>query len=1091
MNTPRELRSLDGDWRLVLDPDDAGVAAQWHSQPPAAGGIEVTVPSVWDRWAPDYDGPGWYFRTFEHQADWTDRHVALRFEAADYYAEVWLNGTRLGEHEGGYTPFSFSVGEVLRSGDNLLAVRLVDPHGPEGFGPFGPGRIPCAKENRYWSFAGLWGSVQLEAMPKAHLVDVFVQPDIRRKRLTVETTVSGPGTLHLQIEGTPCSVETEPGVTLLDFPEFELWSPEHPRLYTLRADLIQEDGTHDSVSVRFGMREFTVKDNRFYLNNRPIYIKGVLHQPDYPRSLAAPESEAQARAELMAAKEAGFNLIRLHVKTPPRITLELGDELGMLFYEEPPIGWLGASPKMRERCECEVREMVLRDRNHPSVVVWGMLNDSGNAGHATGGGAQALKDALCALARSLDPSRVIVDDSGGVNTTGEPARLMRPYRDIFETFDDLRIYQRGPVDHDIERYYRHNGQPNQLCFLSGFGFGGPENLADTLAQYGDAEARSRFKDARFLAEMLEAARRGFAERKLDRVFGDFDQFLDAARRLQNDAVRHQIDAVRANPKIGGYCLTQLCDAGNEFCAGVLDRWRRPKPVHRILSLVQRPVRPIIQMADTNLVPRQEAPVTVILANEDRLEGRAELSLQVVGPTNQVLWKKKRGIKLVRHGRELWQGMIAASGSTGTHKFVVRVTQDGKRVAESAIEVHVIPPAEPAAVEISVVDPARTWTRRCTRLAKAGNVLAPIHVVPPLANTIRAYPDNELMQVLAQVRAGAVAIFFGPPDDWNDLAEQMDANLRATPKDAVGGALPVCHYAKLHPVFDRLPARGVMRQPYRNVVPAKTFLELGDEDIAGAFDTRPLAAGDYHSEETAWWGNDILVRRHGSGRVVFTHLRVLEHLGRDVVADRLFVNLVNHFARRSVPGGSVLALDQNPVEWMRAERSTRLRRWMVVGEIPNWDHQGHDAAYPPERELDFTGTYPGWYRAIHWRAWYARAETDYEVDLQEAFTPVFADYPRFDYAVGYAYAEFNADRRDEVNVHLAMQNATKVWLNGTLVYESDYQAPHDRAAAETVPGMVRQGRNTVLVKCTKIPGPFRFSIDFTASGRIPMVINWWK
>mgnify|MGYP006290136273 FL=1 len=920
MNTPRELRSLDGEWKLVLDPDDAGVAAQWFSHPPAEGALDVTVPAVWDRWVPDYDGPGWYFRTFEHDAEWTDRHVELRFEAADYFAEVWLNGTRLGEHEGGYTPFSFPVQGLVQPGDNLLAVRIIDPHGPEGFGLFRPQEIPCAKEERYWPFAGLWASVYLEAMPEAHIRDVFVQPDIRRKRLTVETQASGPGALHLQIEGTPFSLETEPGTALLEFPEFELWSPEHPHLYTLRVDLIQQDGTRDSVSVRFGMREFTVKDNRFYLNNRPVHIKGVLHQPDYPRSLAAPESEEQARAEILAAKAAGFNMMRLHVRTPPHITLALGDELGMLFYEEPPIGWLKASPQLRTRCEREVREMVLRDRNHPSVVVWGMLNETGNAGQAAG--AQEIKDELCALARALDPSRLIIDDSGGVSATREPARMMRPYRDTFEPYDDLHICQRAPVDHDIGRYCRHNGQPNQLCLVSKFGFGGPEDLPDVLAQYGDEAAQAAFKDARFLASVLEAAQRGFTERKLDRVFGDFTGFLDAARQLQNDAIRHQIDAIRANPKIAGYCLAQLCDAGHEFCAGVLDRWRRPKPVHRILALVQKPVRPIIQMADTNLVPRQEVPVTVILANEERLEGRAELSLQVIGPTNQVLWKKKRGIKLVRHGKELWQGMIAASGSTGTHKFVVRILQGGKRVAESAIELHVFQPAEPSPVEVNVVDPERAWRRGCLRLARPGNILAPIHVVPPLANTIRAYPSNEVMQVLAQVHSGAVALFFCPPDDWNDLAAQLDGNLDATPKDATGALLPVCHYTKLHPVFDGLPARGLMRQPYRNVAPAKAFLEMSDEDIAGAFDTAPAAP---EHRENAWWASDILVRRYGAGRVVFTHLRVLEHLGHDVVADRLFVNLINHFARRSVPSASVVPLEQKPVEWMYAEHSAHTRR----------------------------------------------------------------------------------------------------------------------------------------------------------------------
>ena len=165
--------------------------------------------------------------------------------------------------------------------------------------------------------------------------------------------------------------------------------------------------------------------------------------------------------------------------------------------------------------------------------------------------------------------------------------------------------------------------------------------------------------------------------------------------------------------------------------------------------------------------------------------------------------------------------------------------------------------------------------------------------------------------------------------------------------------------------------------------------------------------------------------------------------------------------------------------------------MVVGEFPNWNGAGHDTAYPPEKQIDFAATYPGWYRAIQWKPWYALENEDYQVDLQAAFTPVFGRQPRFDYAVGYAYAEFNTDRREEVRIHLGMQNAMKVWLNGALVHESGYQVPHGQFAAETASGVVRQGRNTVLVKCTKIPGRFRFSIGFSATGRLPLIINWWK
>ena len=1089
MNATRTHLSLNGEWRLALDAEDVGKAEDWFAKESVPDALAVTVPSVWDIWAPGYDGVGWYFREFEFGEELEDRCAALHFEAADYHAEVWLNGTRLGEHEGGYTPFDLDATESVQQGTNRVAVRIVDPHGPEGYGDFKPKEIPCSKEGGYWSFAGLWGGVSLETKPRAHIVDVFVQPDIRRRRVTATVTASASGIVRVAIKGTPYQITGGSGKLVLPFPEHDLWSPRSPKLYTLQCSLLDGEEVLDSVDVRFGMREFTVKEGRFFLNNRPIFIKGVLHQPDYARSLAAPETPELARRELELAKDAGFNLVRLHIKTAPRITLDLADEIGLLIYAEPPIGWIKKSAWMKDRCEREVREMVLRDRNHPSVVIWGMLNESGNADYVTRGGAQTIKDGLCELARSLDPSRIVIDDSGGVNGTRETSRMMRPYHHELEPYDDLHIYQRAPVDRDIELYYTHSGTPGMLYFLSEFGFGGMEDLADVIEQYG--EKKDTLKDAVFLRKMLDASREGFDERNLGRMFGDFSGLTAAARELQCDAVRFQVDACRGNPKLAGYCYTQLCDAGHEFCAGVLDRWRRPKPVFETLKQVQRSARPLIHIPRTNLVPREEVPVSVTLTNEDRLEGYADLSLQVIGPTNQVLWKKKRNVKIPRPGRELWSGRISASGSPGVHKFAVRLMQGMKVLAENAVELNVFEPAEACGVEVNVLDPKHEWQHICAKLAKSASLTAPIHIVPPLANSIRAYPDNELAQILAQVKGGTIAIIFSPPGDWNDLAARMDTPVKATSKDAVGAFLGVYHYVKLHPVFDGLPSRGLMRQPYRNIVPPKTFWETSDEDICGTFDTHPIAAGNYMVGETDWWGSDILVRRYGAGRLVFTHLRIIENLGTDPVADRLFVNMLKHFARRSVPSEGAAPLHAEAVEWLRKECTEGLRRWMVAGEFPNWDNEGHETDYPPEREINFDAAYPGWYAPVKWKPWYARAGDEFSVDLQEAFSPIYEYYPRFDCATAYAYAEFNSDARHTVSIRIGIHDAMKVWVNSILVHENDNQVPHDKTEYEIVPCNVRQGRNTVLVKVSKIPGPFRFSLGFKGIEEEPVQLTWWK
>ena len=1089
----REELNLGGSWTLVTDPENRGIRDGWFEALPEQEALSVSVPAVWDLWIPDYDGVGWYCRDFELPSGWEGCCAALCFDAVNYYAEVWVNGVALGSHEGGYTPFSLNADRVLKTGQNRIVVRVIDPKGPEGFGHFLPGELPIAKETEYWSFGGIWGDVYLRRMPETHIEDVFIQPDLRRKRIVVEvaaTTLPENARIRLQVEDTEYLVDGTPGKNIINMPDFKMWRLEQPHLYQLRAEIVADDVLYDSLRIRFGMREFTVKDNRFHLNYHPIFLKGVLYQPDYARTLAAPGDEAMARSEIEQAKRAGFNMMRLHIKPAPKIILDLADEMGMLLYEESSIGWIKDSDHMRKRCETSVREMILRDRNRPSVVIWGMLNETGNAGYGAHGGAQTIKDALCRVARSLDPTRVIIDDSAGVNATRESSRMMRPYRDGFMAFDDMHIYQRAPVDMFIRNYYRNSGEPEQLVTVSAFGFGGPEDLEDVLAHYG--EERETRKDARFLDQMLDDIKRGFQERGLEKVFGDIASFFKVARTLQCDALRAQIDAMRANTKISGYCYAQLADAGREFCAGFLDRWRRPKPALKCFAGMQHPMRPLIFLGKNNLHQREQTEVTALFANDNNVTGVADLSLQVVGPTNQVLWKKKRSLKIPRHGGDLWRGNISASGSSGTHRFVVRLMQGMKVLAQAAAEFHVYEPVVAVDTSVHLLDVHGEWHDRIAPYAKPDNILASTHIIPPLANTIRAYPDNDMMQVLAQVKGGAIAVFFEPPDDWNDLAALLDGSVSATPKSAVGGLQPVCHYVKLHPLFDKLPSRGIMRQPYANVAPAKTFQELGDEDICGTFDASPTSSGECLADAKSWWGNDLLVRRYGSGRIVFTHLRILEHLGEDPVADRLFVNMLNHFSRRSVPPAMPLPPNQKAVEWLRAEHTQQVRRWMVIGEFPNWNNcSGFDTVYPPENTIDFNAVYPGWYKSAQWRRWYSCSRSAHVLDLQTALAPVFQEYPKYDRSVAYAYAEISAEKRMEIEMCVGYQDATRVWMNNVNVFETRQQVPHEQFESTTVPVTLRQGKNTMLVKCAKIPGPFKFSITFENAEKVMPYIKWWK
>lgn len=1027
MNTARTQIPLDAPWTLVYDPDDRGIREQWFSTPPEDGRTTVHLPAMQDQGIARHGGVGWFIHTFDFAAEEPDPFVVLDLESLNYPAQVWLNGTRLGDLPGGGAPGQFPVTAHLQPGPNTLALRLA---------VFESGEDPVTDScHRYPRDTP--GQLSLTVLPRAHIADIFVQPDIRRKRIVISVEAPADCSVHLQVEGTPYHVQGAPGELILDFPEFEPWNIDSPRCYTLQAALTAPDGRLDHLSTVFAMREFTVKDGRFYLNNRPLYLKAVAYRADYPGSLRPDKLRVLLKREVELARDAGFNAIRVEAGPAPVALLDQAAEAGLLVFQE--------LPGLAEDTAPAIEALVTRDRNQPALACW--------CGLPAPDGDTALP-AVAAQLRALDPGRLILCDG----LDGAEQWYVRPYRDTPEPYESFTTSAGAPLNQLTRDYLRLCGDPERLNWQRALASGGATRANDTTAA------------AEFAAE--------FTRRQLERCFPDEDQFHLASQQLQADGLQAQLDAVRANLKMVGYGVRYLCDGPDTAPFGLADAKRQPKPALKILKQVQQPVRPVIQMHQYNLTPRQEVGVTILLINEARIEGRGELSLQVVGPTNQVLWKKKRLVKIPRHGRELWSGAIAASGSPGPHRFVVRLMQDRQVIGENSARLHVVQPLNTEPVEINVPGGRGPLRTACGRQAKLGNILAPVHIVPPLANTIRAYPAADLLQILAQVAEGAVAIVFQPPDDWNELAEMLDGALAIKSRPVTGQATLAHHYAKLHPIFEGLPSRDLMRQPYQNVLPLESFAGA-DEDISGV---HCRYAGGEH-----WWGANVVVRRLGAGRVVFTHLRLLEHLGADPVADRIFLNLLNHFARRSVPPTESVGADQKVMEWLNQERNNAVRKWMLLGSFPNWNgRSGHDAVLPPEKELDLDATYPGWYRAIRWKPWWTRDTQAHRIDFHAALDTAAGTGEICRYATAFAYAEFSCDRREEVLVGLEGDGAIKAWLNGNEIVDTVVDA-----TASAATGWVKQGRNTLLVKYSKGPGPYTLSVTVDPVSDTPLILNWWK
>lgn len=989
MHDQRHVHALDGEWQFRPDPDDVGTVEQWFQRDALCYENSVTVP-VGRRSAPEaHCSICWYFREFSLDESSCSRPARLCFEAVDHSASVWLNGKPLGAHDGGFDPFSFDASGSSRPSTNLVAVRVV-------------GR-------------GIWGSVTFNVYPSNHLLDVYIQPDIRRSRITATSTATGPGQVRYRILDTSFSAKGHTGPTHIDMPEFEPWNPDDPRIYTLVCELHDGDTVLDAIETRFGMREFTIREGQFHFNGRSLFLKGILHDLHYPTLCTRSDYRDMVRSELVATQEAGFNLVSFAL-VPSDDALHILDELGLMAAIDLP---------------SDFEEIVRAHRNHPSVVIWNVAPEGAPDLHA------------------LDPSRVVVFATLPDMADSRAIECIAPYRDSVLTMDWICAPMRAPVALSTERYLRHAGSSDRLSVVSQFGGRRSKTIPDAASDFSPIPG----------------------------IHPDVESLIRAADCSQQASVVQQLDSWRANPSAAGYFFPALCTTEIEMVPGILDHTRARRDLFDTVRELQQPIRLLIDILETNLVLRQEVPVTVSIANDARLEAKADISLQVVGPTNQVLWKKKRGIRIPKTGRELWEGTIAASGSSGTHKFIVRLMQGTKCLAEARREFFVFHAVQPFEGRVDVFDPHRMWTERCLAFCGGAAIQASVYIIPPFASTIRAYPDNELAQVLGQAYEGAVALFFSPPDDWNDLADVIEPRLRATTWGHTAPAERVIHYAKLHPVFDELPAGSSMAQPYRHVVRQRAFLEESEEDVS----TMLCAWGDPKAGEVQV-GCTVLVKRYGSGRVVFCHLNVLDALEIDPVSQRMFVNMLQHFSRRSVTTPALMPVHQKAVEWIRAEKQRKLRHWRVLGPFPNWNLEGHDTAYPPENGVDLNATYPGWNEVVSWRHTYSNLEEHHTVRLDQSAGNTGILRPNC--ATGYAYAELTSDTRHEVELGLRADAALKLWVNDRLVFETSDPDP----AGQRIEVLFKEGRNSLLVKTSKTFGPHEFSIDLPTKSS---PLKWWK
>ena len=483
----RSTVSLDGSWHVIVDPLDNGKSRFFRDEKAKSKSDLVeysfdaspvmNVPGDWNTQNAQlmfYEGPVWYRRIFNYHKPEGIR-AFIYFGAVNYGATVYLNGEKLGEHEGGFTAFNLECTSLLRDGENSLVVEVNNARRQDS--------VPGIKYD-WWNYGGITRDVSLIEVPETFIQDYWVQlAKGSHDEIAGWVQLNGAQSaqkisLEIPDAGVRETFTTDAGgrATVRFRAKVELWSPEHPKLYDV---ILKADG--DTVRDQIGFRTIEVQGSKILLNGKPIFLRGISMHEEAPFREGRAFSQEDAETLLGWAKDLGCNFVRLAHYPHNENEVRLADRMGLLLWSEIPVYWDidWTNPKTLSSAEDQLRDMIARDHNRAAVIFWSMSNETPVKPERL-----TFIRQLAQEARELDSTRLITSALNHVEGSGtEPRTLSDPLADILDVIglnEYLGWYWGRPEDADKLEWKLNVNKP---LVVSEFGGGA------IAGRHGDADER--------------------------------------------------------------------------------------------------------------------------------------------------------------------------------------------------------------------------------------------------------------------------------------------------------------------------------------------------------------------------------------------------------------------------------------------------------------------------------------------------------------------------------------------------------------------------------------------------------------------------
>ncbi|NNL02652.1 MAG: beta-glucuronidase [Eudoraea sp.] len=421
--------SLNGEWNIIIDPYENGYYNYRYeafdlTDPPSKNAyftntspvdktdlIEydfdnsetLMVPGDWNSQKDEllyYEGSIWYKKSFDYSKEEAANRVFVYFGAANYQADVYLNGRKLGRHIGGFTPFNFEVTDLLMDKGNFLVVKIDNKRTPEA--------VPTLNTD-WWNYGGLTRDVKLIETKETYIDDYMIQLNPKNSdEILGYIQLNGPDKANsevtLKISEAKISRKVNTDITgraqiHIKKAKLKKWSPENPKLYD-----VSLNAGRDQIKDKIGFRTIKTEGTSILLNNKPIFLRGICIHEESPINQGRAKTMRDSEKLLEWVKEMNGNFARLAHYPHNEYMVRAADSMGILLWEENPVYWTikWENPSTYENAQNQLTEVIQRDKNRASVIIWSMANET-PVSEPRLNFLKKLKEHT----RSLDPTRLI------------------------------------------------------------------------------------------------------------------------------------------------------------------------------------------------------------------------------------------------------------------------------------------------------------------------------------------------------------------------------------------------------------------------------------------------------------------------------------------------------------------------------------------------------------------------------------------------------------------------------------------------------------------------------------------------------------